>query len=284
MNSTQMKSKITKFGVTTLLIVASSAFAQNGAPTPPATPAAPPAPQKLDLSAEEIANETSFGLGYQNGRRAITDMQQNGLNLDAIDLDAYLAGVKDGLAEKELDPAKINRIEQSFRMLGERLMAEQAAEAKKNEAESKAFLEANKAKEGVVTTDSGLQYTVLKKGEGKVFEAPKDPAQQSNVRFMVHYKGTFADGEVFDSSPNYDETEGRRPVPFNLSVVPGFREALMLMPVGSKWKLFLSPELGYGAEGIPGSIPPNSVLIFELELEDIVDMPMPVQIPDGLGE
>ena len=277
-----MKSQFTKLGVTALLITATSAFAQNDGPA--SGEPAPPAPEKLDLSDEEITEETSFGLGYQNGRRAISDMQQNGLDLRDINLEAYIAGIKDGLNEKELDPKKINRIEQSFRMLGERLMAEQAAEAKKNKEEAEAFLAANKEKEGVITTDSGLQYKVLKKGEGKVFEAPKDPTAQANVRFMVHYKGTFTDGEVFDKSPNYDETEGRRPVPFNLNVVPGFREALMMMPVGSKWQLFLSPDLAYGAEGIPGSIPQNAVLIFELELEDIKEMPMPVQIPDNIGE
>ncbi len=278
MNSTQMKSKITKLAVTSLLIVTGSTFAQNK------TPVIQTSSQKPDLSPEEVTEESSFGLGYENARSAIAEMRQSGLELDGIDIEAYLAGVKDGLEGKQPDAAKVNRIKQAYSMLGERLVTEQAAKARKNLAEARAFLEANKRKEGVITTASGLQYIVLKKGEGKVFEAPADPTKQANVRFMVHYKGMFTDGEVFEKTPNYDESEGRRPVPYNLSTVSGFREALMMMPVGSKWKIFLAPELGYGADGKPGRVPANSVLIFELELEDIKEIPMPAPIPENAGE
>jgi len=128
---------------------------------------------------------------------------------------------------------------------------EQAAEG--NLAEGLAFLEENAKKEGVTTTESGLQYEVITEGTG-----PK-PTESSTV--TVHYEGTLIDGTVFDSS--YESGE---PVSFPLNgVIPGWTEGLQLMPVGSTYMLYLPPSLGYGARGT-GPIPGNSVLIFKVEL------------------
>ncbi len=120
------------------------------------------------------------------------------------------------------------------------------------------FLKINKEKPGVVTLPSGLQYMVLKKGEGKI------PAATDTVK--VHYEGTLIDGSVFDSS-----VQRGQPATFGVTqVIQGWVEALQLMPVGSKWKLFIPSNLAYGESGAGKSIEPNSALIFDVELLDIV--------------
>ena len=137
--------------------------------------------------------------------------------------------------------------------------AEMAAQGKKNIEQETSFLAANGKKPGVVTTASGLQYQIMTAGTGA------KPTASDSVK--VHYTGTLLDGTKFDSS--YDRKE---PAQFVLnSVVPGWTEALQLMPVGSKYKLWIPAKLGYGAEGTPGGpIPPNSTLVFEVELLEVV--------------
>jgi FKBP-type peptidyl-prolyl cis-trans isomerase FkpA len=125
--------------------------------------------------------------------------------------------------------------------------------ADKNQ-QNQQYLEENAKKEGVHTTASGLQYRVLREGDG-----PK-PDAYSEVE--VHYKGMLIDGKVFDSS--YDRGE---PISFLLGqVIQGWQEGVQLMPVGSKYELVIPSELGYGVRGAPGAIPPNATLIFEVEL------------------
>lgn len=120
------------------------------------------------------------------------------------------------------------------------------------------FLAENKKRDGVKVTESGLQYEVIKAGEG-----PK-PLATDHVK--VHYHGTLLDGTVFDSSVQRGE-----PIEFGVNgVIQGWQEALQLMPVGSKWKLFIPAELAYGDRGAGGSIGPKSTLVFEVELLDIV--------------
>ena len=124
-------------------------------------------------------------------------------------------------------------------------------------AEGEKFLEENKLREGVKTTESGLQYEVIKEGKGK------KPTAESTVK--VHYEGTLIDGTVFDSS--YQRGE---PIEFPLNgVIKGWTEGLQLMPVGSKYKLFIPYELGYGERGAGQSIPPYATLIFTVELLEI---------------
>jgi len=141
------------------------------------------------------------------------------------------------------------------------LMVKQAAAAKaageKNKAEGEAFLAANKAKEGVVTLPSGLQYKILKAGDGR------KPTEADTVE--CHYRGSLTDGTEFDSSY-------RRAQPVTLKVkggvIPGWAEALLLMPVGSKWQVFVPSNLAYGERGA-GAIGPNATLVFEIELVSI---------------
>lgn len=131
-------------------------------------------------------------------------------------------------------------------------------EAQKALEEGNAFLEKNKARAGVTTTESGLQYEVITAGTGAL------PVATDQVR--VHYHGTLIDGKVFDSSVDRGE-----PVVFGVNqVIPGWTEALQLMPVGSKWKIYLPSNIAYGDRGAGGDIGPNSVLIFEVELLEIV--------------
>jgi len=131
-------------------------------------------------------------------------------------------------------------------------------QAQKALEEGNKFLETNKARAGVTTTASGLQYEVITAGTGAM------PLATDQVR--VHYHGTLIDGKVFDSSVDRGE-----PVVFGVNqVIPGWTEALQLMPEGSKWKIYLPSEIGYGDRGAGGDIGPNSVLIFEVELLEIV--------------
>ena len=141
------------------------------------------------------------------------------------------------------------------------MKAQQEKAAKDGEAAAKkaeAFLAANKAKPGVMTTPSGLQYKVITEGKGA------KPAGEAQVK--VHYTGTLVDGTKFDSSVDRGE-----PAVFGLNqVIPGWTEGLQLMTVGSKYMLYIPPALGYGPQGAGGSIGPNEALIFEVELLEIV--------------
>jgi FKBP-type peptidyl-prolyl cis-trans isomerase len=151
----------------------------------------------------------------------------------------------------------------------EKQQAKAAAEGDANKKEGEAFLAANKGKEGVVTLPSGLQYKILTPGTG-----PKPTATDSVV---CNYKGTLINGTEFDSSYKRGE-----PATFPVTgVIKGWTEALQLMPVGSKWQLFIPSDLAYGARGTPGGpIGPNATLIFEVELMSIKDKnPPPDKVP-----
>jgi FKBP-type peptidyl-prolyl cis-trans isomerase len=138
-----------------------------------------------------------------------------------------------------------------------KMAAKQKKEAAENLAAGTAFLEANKKKEGVKVLPDGLQYKIIKEGTG--------PTPTADDKVKTNYRGTLIDGTEFDSS-----YKRNRPAEFNVKgVIKGWTEALELMKVGAKWELFIPPNLAYGERGRPG-IPPNSTLIFEIELLDIV--------------
>lgn len=140
----------------------------------------------------------------------------------------------------------------------EREFAKRMAEvAKVNKAKAAEFLKANAAKQGVITLPSGLQYEILEAGRG--------PSPKPDDTVATHYRGTHLDGKEFDATDPKGE-----PATFPISgVVPGWQEALPLMKVGAKWRLYVPPELGYGEEGSPPVIEPNEVLVFEIELVKI---------------
>ncbi len=142
--------------------------------------------------------------------------------------------------------------------ISDRLAQMNKEKAEANSVAGKTFLEENKKREGVVETPSGLQYEIIKEGNG-----PKPTAQDS---VKCHYHGTTITGTVFDSS-----VVRKQPATFPLNrVIKGWTEGVQLMPVGSKWKLFLPSELAYGSQQVGTHIGPNSTLIFEVELLEIV--------------
>jgi len=194
-------------------------------------------------------DKESYVLGYQFGQSLKAQ------RLD-INLEVYKSGIRDALSGKT-PPLTQEEIQKTVSDLQKRVMAARQKEVKemseKNLSTGKVFMEENKKKEGVKTLPSGLQYKVLTEGSGKT------PKAADNV--TVRYKGTFINGVEFDSS-----YEKGKPATFQADkVIRGWTEALQLMTEGSKWQLFIPPQLGYGERG-SGSIPPNSTLIFEVEL------------------
>lgn len=176
---------------------------------------------------------------------------------DEVDLDKVILGVKDrfnGIAPKVSEEEMLGIMQEFAKKMQAKMMEEMKNIAETNTIEGENFLKENKEKEGVVTTDSGLQYMVEKEGEGK------KPAATDKV--TVHYRGTTINGEEFDSSYKRGQ-----PASFPVTgVIPGWTEALQLMSVGSKYKLFIPSALAYGERGSGGAIGPNAVLVFEVEL------------------
>jgi len=195
-------------------------------------------------------------LGYIIGMDIGKSLRQQGTTVDLDSLIAAITATYKGeeLAMTEEEAAATRQIYVQQRQ--EAAQAETAAAGSDNLAEGQKFLAENKSKEGVQTTESGLQYKVLTMGDGA------KPAATDTVK--VHYAGKLLDGTEFDSS--YARNE---PISFALNrVIPGWTEGVQLMPIGSKFVFYIAPELAYG-EGGGGPIPPNSTLVFEVELLDI---------------
>lgn len=201
----------------------------------------------VDLKNEQ--DSASYAIGASIGG----NLKQQGAEVNA---DMLAAGLKDALAgTNKLTDEQMQAVLMAFQ---ERAMKKQQEEmSKKGEANQKKgtdFLAANEKKDGVMKTASGLQYKILKEGNGK---KPKATDQVT-----VHYTGTLIDGTKFDSSVDRGE-----PATFGLNqVIPGWTEGLQLMSEGAKYMLYIPSQLGYGANGAGGSIGPNEVLIFEVEL------------------
>jgi len=192
---------------------------------------------------EDIA---SYGIGMQMG-------QQLGSSFQGVSLSAAIAGIQDAFSgnQPQVNPNDINA---AFQVIQERLKQQEADNAEKYAAEGNAFLEQNAKRQEVTVTASGLQYEVINKGDGE------KPAASSTV--STHYRGTLIDGSEFDSSYSRNQ-----PTDFPVNgVIAGWTEALQLMTVGSKWKLFIPYQLAYGEQGAGGSIGPYQTLVFELEL------------------
>lgn len=191
-------------------------------------------------------NKVSYVIG--------TQIAQNFKRQDVeINIESLMWGIKDAMESRELalSQDESRKVMLNFQM---RMTAKLTA---KNLIEGIAFLEVNKAKEGVQILPSGLQYKVIKEGTGKI------PTVNNKVK--THYRGTLINGTEFDSS-----YKSNKPAEFPVTgVIKGWTEALLLMKQGSKWELYIPPNLAYGERGRPG-IPPNSTLIFEIELLEVV--------------
>ncbi|RYZ96528.1 MAG: FKBP-type peptidyl-prolyl cis-trans isomerase [Moraxellaceae bacterium] len=198
-----------------------------------------------------IELRASYGVGRQMGEQLASNP------FDGVDADAVAQGVIDALNDTDSQVAR-PELEEAFRTIGTRMQERQAQQAKAQSKIGEIFLAENAKKEGVTVTDSGLQYEVITMGTG-----PKPTAQ---ARVKTHYHGTLIDGTVFDSSVQRGE-----PIDFPVGgVIAGWTEALQLMPVGSKWRLYIPHELAYGERGAGPTIAPYSALIFDVELLDIV--------------
>lgn len=232
-----------------------------------APPAAKPAQAKGAAAAPASANLTadaSYAIGLGFGQ----NIKEQGLELD---LNQVLAGLKDGMtaAKPRLTEAQMEQVMTAFR---DQFVAQQTAKAKavgeKNKADGAKFLAENAAKPGVKTTKSGLQYQITAEGNG--------PAPKATDIVKVNYRGTLLDGTEFDSSYKRNE-----PIEFPLNrVIPGWTEGLQLMKKGGKARLFIPSELAYGENPPGGTIGPNAVLVFDIELLDVT--PAPAAAPGGL--
>ncbi|NDQ55718.1 MAG: FKBP-type peptidyl-prolyl cis-trans isomerase [Acidipila sp.] len=232
------------------------------AKTPPATTGKAGAAKSRTLPGAKSSSAFTLKTARDKRSYAVGLNIGKGLHPEVLDVDTaiLLRGLKDGLAggktllTDEEARAVLTALQNDMRKKQEGQM-QAAGDANKKQGE--AFLAANKAKEGVVTLPSGLQYKILKQGRG-----PK-PAATDTV--VCNYKGTLLDNTEFDSSYKRGQ-----PASFGVNkVIPGWTEALQLMPVGSKWQLFIPSGLAYGERGPGGGIGPNSTLIFEVELISI---------------
>lgn len=200
------------------------------------------------------AQKASYGIGRDMGRTLKPAKAQ-------LDIAAFWKGIEDELAEAEYAVSR-EEIQTAYKAFTDEMRGAQARRreelAAKNLEEGKAFLEENAQKDGVMTTDSGLQYEVLRQGDG--------PLAGPDDTIRLNYKGTLIDGTVFDSS--YDRGEPAEFAPSG--VIAGFGEALQMMPMGSHYRITIPSDLAYGAEG-GGRIGPNSTLVFEIETIEIVE-------------
>ena len=195
---------------------------------------------------EEIA---SYGIGMQMG-------QQLASAFEGVSLKAGLAGIQHAFEGKEpqVNPEEINS---AFQIIQQQLKEQEAGKADTYAADGIAFLEQNATRSEVTVTESGLQYEVMTSGDGE------KPSSTSTV--STHYRGTLIDGTEFDSSYSRNQ-----PTEFPVNgVIAGWTEALQLMTVGSKWKLFIPYQLAYGEQGAGGAIGPYQALVFEIELLEI---------------
>ena len=212
----------------------------------PAAAAAPAEGYKVEF--KDDLEKFSYAMGQQLGE----SLKNAGVTRDNMNMEIFNKGLNDLLDGKRgISPAERKTAVQTNLM-----KITEEKKAKQGEA-GKVFLDENAKKPGVKVTPSGLQYEVIKEGAGD------KPKAESTVK--VHYKGTLVDGTVFDSS--YDRGE---PIEFPLSqVIKGWTEGVQLMTPGSKYKLYIPSDLGYGPNGSPPTIPGNSTLIFEVELLEV---------------
>ena len=203
-----------------------------------------------DKGLETLEQKASYSFGVDFAKR----LEQQGIDLD---IPALNRGIKDQAAGGELafEQGEMDQFKAEYTgQLRAKLIKEQEALAAKNLEAGKQFLAENAKKEGVVTTESGLQYKVIKQGDGP------SPGPEDTV--TTHYRGTLIDGREFDSSYSRGQ-----PATFPVNgVIKGWTEALQLMKVGDKWELYIPSDLAYGSAARSELIQPNSTLVFELEL------------------
>jgi FKBP-type peptidyl-prolyl cis-trans isomerase FklB len=225
----------------------SSAQAKPAPPVAAARPAAPPVAPAYTPDKNKLSYALGMDIGAQFKERSMD-----------VDPEVFARGMRDVLSGARTDMTA-EEARATIAELQKYLTAKQAAEARaiadRNKADGEAFLAANKTKPGVLALPSGVQYTVLTAGTGR------KPVASDQV--VCHYRGTLINGTEFDSS-----YKGKEPATFPVQkVIKGWTEVLQLMPVGSKWRVFVPSDMAYGERGAPGAgIGPNTALVFEIEL------------------
>lgn len=207
----------------------------------------------MSITLDTIESQASYGIGLELGQQ----LKNGGLKTILIP-EAISKGIEDALNDK-LPALEVSVIHNALRELQSKaapLVQEEIA--KQVGEQGRLFLEHNAKSEGVITTASGLQYKIIQQGTGA--------SPESGSKVKVHYEGKNIAGQVFDSS-----IAKGTPIEFVIDgVVPGLKEALQLMPVGSRWHVFVPAELGYGNQEGGPMLPPNSTLIFDIELLEIL--------------
>lgn len=204
--------------------------------------------QAADKQLSNDKKKVSYAIGVQIGQ----DFKRSGVDLD---MEAFNLAIKDMLANKE---PRLNQqeMQQAFTKLREQQMKHQTKLAEENKEKGEKFLAKNKKKPGIKVLPSGVQYQILRAGSG-------DKPKESDT-VVAHYRGTLIDGTEFDSS-----YKRKNPLTIPITqVVKGWQDALKAMRVGAKWQVFIPSDLGYGNRAT-GNIPPNSTLIFDIELLEI---------------
>jgi FKBP-type peptidyl-prolyl cis-trans isomerase FklB len=245
-------------------LMAMTASAQQTAPkTAPPGATSQTAPKTAPVAASQAPGQAAPQTDDEKRSYAIGVQVAEGIKSQGIQVNSAMvaAGLRDALAGTKLAMTE-TEIGTAMGGLQREMQAKQeearTAMLAKNKKDGEAFLAANGKKDGVVSLPSGMQYKVVTAGAGPM------PTDDDTV--VCNYRGTLLDGKVFDTS------EGRGPATFGVKdVIPGFREALKLMTVGSKWQIFVPAELAYGDRGAGNAIEPNATLIFELELVSIQD-------------
>lgn len=216
--------------------------------------------RKSDLKTQQ--DSVSYAIGLDVGR-SVRKQVIDGLKKQSFDINdkVFLQGIKDAVKKDSSFLLTETQIQKTIMNWQKDMMSKQAQSAKqmgeKNKKEGDNFLAANKNKEGVKTTASGLQYKIIKSGNG--------PSPKAEDKVVCNYRGTLVDGTEFDNS-----AKRGGPATFPVTgVIPGWTEAIQMMKVGDKWQLFIPASLAYGEQGMGQQIPPNSTLIFEIELLSI---------------
>lgn len=216
---------------------------------------------KIELN--NYKDSLSFTFGAAFGRNTLGQLKQSGVSMDSLDRDQMVKGFLTALDEADLplDDAAMNQMLQAYVQKMQVLKQQESlVSAEKNKERAKAFLAENKSKDGIIETASGLQYEILTPGTGK---KPSGPSTE----VKVHYHGTNLDGEVFDSS-----VDRGQPATFALNrVIKGWTEGVQLMNQGSKYKFYIPSELAYGDMDRGEKIPGGSLLIFEVELLEVME-------------
>lgn len=238
-----------RFTLSLLLLLAiqpviTAAEPQEDLPEPAATPAGGVE------EGQQFQQKVAYSIGLDLGRR----LRSDGIE---VDLRAVVSGLRDGLtdAKPKLTDEQITAVMTQFQQqMQQKAQAQMADIAGENQAKGEAFLKENASKEGIQTTDSGLQYRIIEEGNGD------SPTAADTVE--CHYEGKLINGEVFDSSYKRGE-----PATFPVGgVIAGWTEALQMMKTGAKWEVFLPSDIAYGPRGAGGAIGPNETLIFQIEL------------------